>query len=87
MRNAYDWTPGDYSGSVGVEVGFKALVKEMEERREEGERVKAQEKRAKEAGLRVVTQGNDGSGDVRERVREERMVQTPGSAGVRGQGW
>ena len=88
MRNAYDWTPGDYSGSVGVEVGFKALIKEMEERREEGERVRVQEKRGKEAGLRVVTQtGDEGGEALRERVREERKVQTPGSAGVRGQGW
>ncbi|MCJ1314457.1 hypothetical protein MMC25_008139, partial [Agyrium rufum] len=50
-KNNYSWTPISYSSTVQAEVYFRTLVQELEKKKEEEESAR----RAREAGLRLVT--------------------------------
>lgn len=53
--NAFSWTPVHYSATSQAEAYFKTLIIESEKKKAEGRRVLAERERARNAGVRLVT--------------------------------
>lgn len=53
--NAFSWTPVHYSATTQAEAYFKTLIIESEKKKAEGRRLVAERERARNAGVRLVT--------------------------------
>lgn len=89
-RNAFSWTPVDYSSTVSAEVYFKNLVAEMETRRSAESQRAVEMGRRRDGGVRVVDREEDWEGGGGSLAREvlggvDAGRTTP--TGLRAQGW
>lgn len=82
--NAFSWTPVHYSATAQAEAYFKTLIIESEKKKAEGRRVLAERERARNAGVRLVTDdstinptttsASSGIGGVSGRARDDQAI-------------
>lgn len=79
--NAFSWTPVHYSATSAAEAYFKTLIIEFEKKKAEGKRAVAERERARNAGVRLVTDqeglGSGSTGRVsldRQRARDDAAI-------------
>lgn len=82
VSNAYSWTPVHYSATSAAEAYFKTLIIEFEKKKAEGKRELQERQRQRNAGVRLVTDGDGfvprGSSEserVRNRARDDAGLQ------------
>ncbi|KAF2635803.1 hypothetical protein P280DRAFT_473587 [Massarina eburnea CBS 473.64] len=75
-QNVYSWTPVHYSATPAAEAYFKTLIIEFEKKKAEGKRVEKERERQRNAGVRLVTDGESvgGVGGDRHRARDDAAI-------------
>jgi hypothetical protein len=82
VANAYSWTPVHYSATPAAEAYFKTLIIEFEKKKAEGRRELQERVKQRQAGVRLVTDGDAlvgrGSSEserIRTRPRDDQALQ------------
>ena len=79
VANVYSWTPVHYSATSAAEAYFKTLIIEFEKKKAEGKRLEREREKQRSAGVRLVTDQEDGGGAVggggeRQRARDDAAI-------------